>query len=225
MNNKKSKIIIITLSLIICLSSLLSSCSYLSSAFGQGNEGSTDSTDSNEARIKELEAQIVTLLQTQQLSETERKKEISLLKAELESLKSSSKETDKITESETELPRVFNYTLDGYRATVTKINTDGESIVIPSVIDGHAVVAIGSYAISSKSIKEIVLSDGIESLDWFAFADCPSLTSVSIPESVTSIGYGTFNGVSKSFTIKCKKDSFAMKYAESYGIKYELTAS
>lgn len=222
MKNIKTKNIIITLCLIICLATALSSCSYLNQGKESSHESSLETSKSNEARIKELEAQIITLLQTQQISESERKKELSILKAELESLKNQSKETEKQTEKESDGPRVFEYTLDGYRATITKINTDGESIIIPSVIDGHAVVSIAGSALSSTTVKRIVLSDGIESLDWFAFKGCPSLSFISIPASIKSIGYGAFDGTPKSLTIECEKDSFAMKYAQSYGLKYEI---
>ena len=217
----RKKPLIIILSLFICLSSALSSCDYIP----DDSEKETNQqipSNSTETRIKELEAQIITLLQSQQISESERKKEISALKAELDALKK--KESNKASESatESEAPKIFKYTLNGYKATITSISTDEESISIPSVIDGHAVVAIGSEALSSNKIKRIVFEDGIESLDWFAFKGCPSLTSVSIPASVTSIGYGAFDGSSKSLIIECKKDSFAMKYAQSYGIKYEI---
>lgn len=217
----RKKPLIIILSLFICLSSALSSCNYIP----DDSEKETNQqipSNSTETRIKELEAQIITLLQSQQISESERKKEISALKAELDALKK--KESNKASESatESEAPKIFKYTLNGYKATITSISTDEESISIPSVIDGHAVVAIGSEALSSNKIKRIVFEDGIESLDWFAFKGCPSLTSVSIPASVTSIGYGAFDGSSKSLIIECKKDSFAMKYAQSYGIKYEI---
>ena len=216
----KKKPLIIVLSLFICLSSALSSCNYIPDE--SGNETTLPSTsNSTETRIKELEAQIITLLQSQQISESERKKEISALKAELDALKK--KESDKSSgnATESEAPKIFKYTLNGYKATITSINTDEESISIPAVIDGHAVVAIGSEALTSNKVKRIVLEDGIESLDWFAFKGCPSLTSVSIPTSITSIGYGAFDGSSKALIIECKKDSFAMKYAQSYGIKYE----
>lgn len=217
----KKKNFIIILSILLCVSLSFSSCGILSSNEEQKDESLQAQPQGNETRIKELEAQIITLLQSQEISESERKKEISALKAEIESLKNQSSSKESSSQSETEPPSIFKYTLNGYKATITSINTDEESIVIPSVIDGHAVVAIGSNVMASKKVKRIVLSEGIESLDWFAFKDCSLLTFISIPSSVSSIGYGSFDGAAKGLTIECEKDSFAEKYAQSYGFNYE----
>ena len=219
----KKKTTVILLSLLLCLSSALSSCSFFPSD-EQYDESQQESSSSDDAKIKELEAQIISILQSQQISESERKKEISTLKAELDALKKKENENESDASTESDAPKIFNYTLNGYKATITSINTDAESISIPSVIDGHAVVAIGSGAFASSTVKRIVLEDGIESLDWFAFKGCSSLSSISIPPSISSIGYGAFDGTPKSLIIECKKDSFAMKYAQSYGIKYDIKA-
>ena len=70
----------------------------------------------------------------------------------------------------------FTYTLDDDgNATITGCNNITSSLVIPSEIDGHTVVAIGSQA----------------------FYKAANLASVSIPNSVTYIGSEAFNGCTK----------------------------
>lgn len=218
----KKKSTIIILSLLLCVALSFCSCSYASADEQDKSETLKDQPYGPENKIKELEAQIITLLQSQEISESERKKEISALKAEIESLKNKKPESESSSDTGIETPSIFKYTLNGYKATITSINTNEESILIPSVIDGHAVVGIGSNAISSNKLKQIVLSNGIESLDWFAFKNCPLLSYISIPTSVTSIGYGAFDGAAKGLTIECERDSFAHKYAQSYGFKSEV---
>ena len=155
---KKSSIVII-LSLFICISSMFSSCNYFPTE-NQTDTSQNETAISTNERIKELEAQILALLQSQQISESERKQEISVLKAELDSLKKSESENSSNKATDETAPKIFNYTLNGYKVTITSINTDEESISIPSIIDGHAVTAIGSEVIKSSKIKRIVLEDG-----------------------------------------------------------------
>ena len=224
----KKKSIIIILSAVIVLSTILSACSL--GVLGKDPSGTDAATtptgNESEARIKELEAKIVALIQNQQISEGESQKQINALKAELEALKSKKDEnsTDKEdTSTDTDAQSTFKYTLVNGLATITAINTNEENIVIPSIIDGYRVNAIGSEALSSRNIKSITISAGIEKLDWFAFKNCPALSSVSIPDSISSIGYGAFENSSPSLIIRCSRDSFAHRYAQSYGLTYDIT--
>lgn len=228
----KRKTIIILLSSLLILVTVISSCAKVGAPSPDASQNSDSSqTQSTQDRIAELEAKILTLIQNQQLSDTERRQEIASLTAELEKLKAIDKGTNSEdnsqsedeSESDTQPSNTFKYTIDGGRAIITEINTNSESVNIPSSIDGYPVYSIGSEALSSKTVKSVVISSGIEKLDWFAFRNCISLSSISIPNSVTSIGYGAFDNVSKSFTIKCQKNSFAHQYAQSYGLTYDIT--
>ena len=64
----------------------------------------------------------------------------------------------------------FTYKVSGGTVTITGYNCPGGAVVIPATIDGMPVVGIGDEA----------------------FYNCTGLTSVTIPDSVTSIGDEAF---------------------------------
>ena len=167
---KKKKSIIIILSAVIVLSTILSACSFdtLEQSPSDTDASPSPTGSEAEARIKELEAKIVALMQNQQISESESQKEITALKAELEALKNKKEDattdsTDK--ESAPEPSKDFKYTLVNGLATITSITSNEENIIIPSVIDGYRVNAIGTEVLSSRTVKSITISAGIEKLD------------------------------------------------------------
>ena len=221
----KKKVIIIFASALLLLSAIFSSCSLSNFSNAQKQRSSdTQASGTNQETIKELEAKLKALLKDQQNTETKNQKEIENLKAEIEKLKEKSSNTQKASDikSTEKDENIFKYTVNNGVATITEIHTKEKNIVIPYTIDGYKVYCIGSEALSSASVESIIVSSGIEKLDWFAFKNCTSLVSVSLPDTVSSIGYGAFDNVSKSFVLRCSKNSFAHRYAQSYGITYDL---
>ena len=47
---------------------------------------------------------------------------------------------------------------------------------------------------ADKSVKQVIIGNGVTTIGSSAFSDCDSLTSVTIPNSVTTIGSGAFSG-------------------------------
>ena len=91
-------------------------------------------------------------------------------------------------------------------ATVTKYNGTGGNVIIPSSINvnsiNYTVVSIGTYAFKGKGLTSITIPNSITSIGNNAFDSCTSLTSATIGEGVVTIGTSVFqNSGLKSITI------------------------
>ena len=227
----------ILFSILLIFSCILTACQTEGGLFDDPNNHlfstETSSSQTYAAMIRELENQILELQQSQYISDTERRKELERLQTLLLELKQqSTSNTDAITDTSTSDTtqanpptadiRSFRYTVQENTATITKYEGNDTYLVIPSQIDGKSVTAIADSAFSSDSLQTVVIPNGVISIGWFAFQGCPALTSITIPSSVTSIGYSAFSALSNKLTIYCHSDSFAQKYAKSYGLSYAI---
>lgn len=94
----------------------------------------------------------------------------------------------------------YDYLGDGTIVITGRSDESITSINIPSEIDGVAVTSIGDRAFSIttaipnyKKITSITIPDSIISIGDYAFNWCSSLTSITIPDSVTKIGTYAFS--------------------------------
>jgi hypothetical protein len=71
-----------------------------------------------------------------------------------------------------------------------------------------------------NSLTSVVIPNSVTSIGYGAFYECFSLTSVVIPRSVTSIGENAFYGC-YNLTVKGYKNSYAQTYAGQKGIPFE----
>ena len=90
----------------------------------------------------------------------------------------------------------FIYSDDGTSITITGNNVVGtKPIVIPAIIDGKPVRAIGSWAFFGSHIAGVIIPSGVTSIGDWAFAYADNLITVTFPPSVTRIGDYAFAGV------------------------------
>lgn len=83
----------------------------------------------------------------------------------------------------------------------------------------QGISAIGDFAFSScYSLTSVSIPDSVVSLGDSAFAHC-SLTTLFIPDSVTSIGKNAFYGC-PDFTLSLPRNSYAAEYAKANNIPY-----
>ena len=70
--------------------------------------------------------------------------------------------------------------------------------------------SIGNGAfMNCNSLTSVTIPNSVTSIEDSAFYGCSSLTSVTISDSVTSMGYNVFNGWTSSQTINIKGYSSA----------------
>ena len=99
----------------------------------------------------------------------------------------------------------FEFTLDNTAAIVTnyKYNGAAADVTIPSRYKGIPVTTIGHAAFFNSAVTSVTIPDSVTSISDSAFINCPQLTNISIPNSVTYIGFSAFNSCTslKSITL------------------------
>lgn len=87
----------------------------------------------------------------------------------------------------------LTYKIENGEITITGCTSSSpKNVAIPAEIGGIPVTSIGNQAFFMKSISSLTIPDSVTSIGDSAFALCFDLTSVTIPNSVTNIGAGAF---------------------------------
>ena len=80
------------------------------------------------------------------------------------------------------------FTFNSSTGTITGYSGSEKVVNIPSNIGGVYVKAIGENAFKNNTdIETVIIPEGVNSIEDFAFYKCTGLKYVSIPESVTSV--------------------------------------
>lgn len=99
----------------------------------------------------------------------------------------------------------FEFTPDNTAVIVInyKYNGAAADVTIPSRYQGKPVTTIGHAAFFNSAATSVTIPDSVTSISDSAFVNCPRLTNISIPNSVTYIGFSAFNSCTslKSITL------------------------
>lgn len=86
----------------------------------------------------------------------------------------------------------FKFTPDNTAVIVTRYNGTAADVTIPSRYKGKPVTAIDHAAFFNSAVTSVTIPDSVTSIHDNAFGFCSQLTNISIPNSVTSIGFSAF---------------------------------
>jgi hypothetical protein len=86
----------------------------------------------------------------------------------------------------------FTFTTNNGAITITGYTGSGGAVIIPTNINGFAVTSIGNSAFQTSSITSVTIPDSVTSIGSGAFYDCYRLSSVTIPNGVTNLGVEAF---------------------------------
>lgn len=81
----------------------------------------------------------------------------------------------------------YDYYTNDTGVVLTKYNGKDKKVVVPSEIDGKAVVKIKCTFYNNQSIEEVILPEGITIIGEQAFCGCTNLKSVILPKSTEII--------------------------------------
>ena len=87
----------------------------------------------------------------------------------------------------------LTYKVSNGNVTITDCNTSATEVDIPSEIDGYPVVGIANFAFQNcGSLESVTVPDSVTYIGNNAFATCVGLKSINIPNGVASVGDSTF---------------------------------
>ena len=129
----------------------------------------------------------------------------------------------------------YTYNTNNHTAIVTRFLGSNSNITIPSVCPepddpshAYSVIAVNSSAISGqKSITNVSIPDTVTSIGAQAFWECTNLTSIDIPEGVTSIGDSAFSKCTNlsSITVGGSANGVGTTYKAVDGNLYKISTN
>jgi len=85
-------------------------------------------------------------------------------------------------------PSQFTCVTNNDAITITGYTGSGGAVIIPNIIENLPVTCIGNNAFQNDSLTNVTIPEGVTTIGDDAFAGCNSLTSATIPNTVISLG-------------------------------------
>ena len=97
----------------------------------------------------------------------------------------------------------FDFILNNTAVIVIRYKGTAADVTIPSRYKGKPVTMIDHAAFPNSAVTSVTIPDSVTSIPDAAFVNCSQLTNISIPNSVTYIGFSAFDGCAslKSITL------------------------
>ncbi len=96
----------------------------------------------------------------------------------------------------------FIYSVSNGKAIVTEYTGVGGAVTIPSTLGGYPVAGIGDSAFEEcSSLSSVAIPNGVTTIGDYAFYYCDGLTSITMPGSLISIGDSSFYGCSSLVSV------------------------
>jgi BspA type Leucine rich repeat region (6 copies) len=86
----------------------------------------------------------------------------------------------------------FGYSINGGTVTLTRYLGTDTVVTVPDSINNLPVTSIGSGTFSGLGLSSVIIPDSVTSIGGVAFSSCYNLTNIMIPDSVTNIGSYAF---------------------------------
>ena len=111
----------------------------------------------------------------------------------------------------------FTYETEGTNVAITEYTGNDFWVTIPDTIEGLPVTKTGDLLFAyCTNLANVTIPDTVTTMGWGTFAFCSSLTSVTIPDSVTFMREGTFHNCT-SLTNVTISTNLTSKWFDTFG--------
>ena len=111
----------------------------------------------------------------------------------------------------------FTYTATATAVTITGYTGSGGAVTIPSSISGLPVTIIGTAFPNKYTITSVTIPDSVTKIENQAFDTCTGLTSMRIGSNVISIGVGAFRSCTSLTSVTIPNSVTSIGQTAFYG--------